>query len=234
MSDDAFRAEQLARLGKALGAPARIRILELLAQRPRTVERLAADAGQSIANASQHLRVLREARLVETQRDGVFITYRLASPEVGELLVRLREIGEQQLAELSAARAALAARTADVEQIDRKTLVRRLREGEAILIDVRPEAEFVAGHLPGARSIPLAELKSRIAELPRNAEVVAYCRGPYCTLAVDAVRLLVRNGRRAQRLEDGVAEWQRAGLRVVTDDSNVAEPTVRAARSRSK
>lgn len=223
MADDAFRAEQLARLGKAIGAPVRIRILDLLAQGPRTVERLAEAAGQSIANVSQHLRVLREARLVETERDGVFISYRLSSPTVADLLVRLREVGEQQLAELAVARDALAARTADVEQIDRRTLLRRLSAGDAILIDVRPEEEYLAGHLPGAISLPLGELKRRIAELPKGTDVVAYCRGPYCTLSVDAVRLLIRNGRPARRLEEGVAEWHRAGLRVVTGEEQITK-----------
>ncbi|MCM2316255.1 MAG: metalloregulator ArsR/SmtB family transcription factor [Thermoanaerobaculia bacterium] len=231
MSDDVFRAEQLARLGKALAAPVRIRILDLLAQRPRTVERLAEAAGQSVANVSQHLRVLREARLVDAVREGVFISYKLASPAVGDLLVRLREIGEVQLAEMAAARSALAERTADVEQVDRTTLVRRLREGEAILIDVRPGDEYEAGHLPGALSMPLGELRRRIAELPRGTDIVAYCRGPYCTLAVEAVRVLVKSGRRAQRLEDGVAEWHKAGLRVAAGGSPAGKREARSRRS---
>ncbi len=212
---EAFRAQQLARLGKALSAPARVRILELLAQTPRTVERIASDSGQSIANASQHLRVLREARLVEATRNGIHIIYQLASPVVANLLVCLGKIGEQQLAELAAARAALAQRTADVECIDRRTLLRRLRDGSAILIDVRPAEEYAAGHIAGALSLPLAQLEARLAEVPARREVVAYCRGPYCMLAVEAVRFLRRRGRKAKRLEDGVIEWRNAGLRVV-------------------
>ncbi len=210
-----LRDQQLARLARALGATARVRILDLLAQTPRTVERIAADSGLSIANASQHLRVLREARLVEPARSGNYITYHLASPNVASLLVCLGKIAEQQLAELHAAREALAQRTADVERIDRKTLLRRVREGSAIVIDVRPADEYAAGHIAGALSFPLADLAARLAELPARREVVAYCRGPYCMLAVEAVRFLRRRGRKARRLEDGVAEWRSAGLRVV-------------------
>lgn len=203
---------QLARLGKALAAPGRIAILDLLTQSPRTVERLAADSGQSLANTSQHLRVLREARLVDAQKKGLYVTYRLASDAVAELLIGLRNLGEEQLAELRIARRTLAESTEDVEKVDRDTLLARMRKGAAILIDVRPREEYVAGHIPGALSIPLRELKSRLAELPKTREVVAYCRGPYCMLAVEAVRTLTRKGVRARRLEDGVAEWRAAGL----------------------
>ena len=210
---------QLARLGKALAAPGRIAILELLTQAPRTVERLATDSGQSVANTSQHLRVLREARLVDAEKNGLYVTYRLASDGVGDLLVRLREVGEEQLAEVRVARQALVEKTADVEEIDRETLLQRMRKGEAILIDVRPHEEYVAGHLPGAVSIPLAELGSRLTELPKGREVVAYCRGPYCMLAVEAVRTLTRKGRRARRLDDGVVEWRVAGLKVVSGEA---------------
>jgi|ERR1043166_5399730 rhodanese-related sulfurtransferase/DNA-binding transcriptional ArsR family regulator len=208
----------LARLGKALAASGRIAILELLAQAPRTVERLATDSGQSVANTSQHLRVLREARLVDAEKNGLYVTYRLSSDAVAELLVDLRNIGEEQLAEVRGARQALVEKTADVEEIDRETLLQRMRKGEAILIDVRPHEEYVAGHLPGALSVPLSELGSRLPELPKGREVVAYCRGPYCMLAVEAVRTLTRKGRRARRLEDGVVEWRAAGLKVVAGD----------------
>jgi rhodanese-related sulfurtransferase/DNA-binding transcriptional ArsR family regulator len=208
----------LARLGKALAAPGRITILDLLTQAPRTVERLAADSGQSVANTSQHLRVLREAQLVDAEKSGLYVTYRLAADSVAQLLVELRNVGEEQLAELQVARQALVEKTADIEEIDRDTLLQRMRKGEAILIDVRPHDEYVAGHLPGALSVPLAELGSRLADLPRGREIVAYCRGPYCMLAVEAVRTLARKGRRARRLEDGVTEWRAAGLKVVAGD----------------
>jgi rhodanese-related sulfurtransferase len=213
--------EQMARIARALAAPKRIELLDVLSQAPRTVERLARDTGQTIANASQHLKVLRAVRLVEAEKRGLFVTYRLASEEVGQFLVELRELGEEQLAELRAIRDELSRVASNIEPIDRKTLLHRLRQGDAILIDVRPHEEYAAGHIPGAVSIPLAELKSKLEELPGDQEVVAYCRGPYCMLSVEAIDLLARHGRRALRLEDGVAEWRAAGLRVVK--SKVAE-----------
>ena len=207
--------ELLARLGRALAAPARIAIMDVLAQAPRSVEDLAAAIGQSVANTSQHLRILREVRLVNGTRDGLRITYRLASDDVGALLVGLRQLGEAQMAELRLARQAIAAKSADVACIDRNTLRRLLRAGEVLLIDVRPAEEFAAAHLPGAISVPVAELDSAIASLPKRIEIVAYCRGPYCMLAVEAVRAMKRLGRKARRLEDGVTEWRSAGLPIV-------------------
>lgn len=214
--------EQLARLGKAFAAPKRIEMLDALAQGPRTVERLASATGQTVANASQHLQVLRQAQLVASEKRGLYVTYRLANEEVGTLLVHLREAGETQLAELRVAREALLAETAAAEHVDRQTLVARLRSGEAILIDVRPHEEYVAGHIPGALSMPVEDLASRLKELGKEREVVAYCRGPYCMLSADAVRLLARRGYCARRLDDGVLEWRAAGLKVVTGDKPVA------------
>lgn len=214
--------EQLARLGKAFAAPKRIEILDALSQGPRTVERLASATGQTVANASQHLRVLRQAQLVEAEKHGLFVTYRLATDAVGALLVQLRKLGEAQLAELRLAREALLSEAPDVEQVDRQTLLARLRSGDAVLIDVRPREEYMAGHLPGAVSVPLDELASRLKEFGKKREVVAYCRGPYCMLSADAVRLLSRRGYRARRLEDGVLEWRAAGLKVVAGEKPVA------------
>lgn len=214
--------EQLARLGKAFGAPKRIEMLDALAQGPRTVERLAIATGQTVANASQHLQVLRQAQLVTSEKQGLFVTYRLANESVGALLVQLRELGEMQLAELQDAREALLEQAKGVENVDRDTLVSRLRASEAILIDVRPHEEYLAGHLAGAVSMPLAELTARLQELKKGQEVVAYCRGPYCMLSADAVRLLSRRGFRAKRLEDGVLEWRAAGLKVVSGNRPVA------------
>jgi Rhodanese-related sulfurtransferase len=207
--------DQLARLSKALAAPKRIELLDILSQGPRTVERLAGETDQTTANASQHLKVLRAARLVEAEKNGLFVTYRLASERVANFLVDLRRLGEAQLAELRLVQDELLHAAGNIERIDRRTLLRRLKSGEAILIDVRPREEYVAGHLPEALSIPLPELRERFRELPKNQEIVAYCRGPYCMLAVEAIRLLARHGRRARRLEDGVLEWRAAGLRVV-------------------
>lgn len=214
---------QLARLGKALSAPKRVEMLDALSQGPRTVERLAAATGQTIANASQHLRVLREARLVVSEKHGLYVTYRLASDTVGTLLVQMRELGEAQLAELQQAREALLAEAPDVEAVDRSTLLARMRSGDAILVDVRPREEYVAGHLPGALSMPLEELTARLKELRKGQEVVAYCRGPYCMLSADAVQLLSRRGFRARRLADGVLEWRAAGLKVVPGENPVAK-----------
>ncbi len=207
--------ELLARIGRALSAPARMAILEALAQAPRSVEDLAAAIGQSVANTSQHLRILREVRLVDGVRSGLRVTYSLATDDVAAFLVSLRQLGESQIAELRLARQAIASKSADVAHIDRDTLRRRLRAGEVVLIDVRPAEEFAAAHLPGAMSIPLAQLEPAIASLPKKVEIVAYCRGPYCMLAVEAVRALERLGRKARRLEDGVVEWRSAGLPVV-------------------
>jgi rhodanese-related sulfurtransferase/DNA-binding transcriptional ArsR family regulator len=214
--------EQLARLGKAFAAPKRVEMLDALAQGPRTVERLATATGQTVANASQHLQVLRQAQLVASEKQGLFVTYRLANESVGALLIQLRELGESQLGELQEAREALLAEAEGIENVDRQTLVSRLRSSEAILIDVRPREEYVAGHLAGAVSMPLDELASRLKELKKGQEVVAYCRGPYCMLSADAVRLLARRGFRAKRLEDGVLEWRAAGLKVVAGDKPVA------------
>lgn len=207
--------ELLSRVGRALSAPARLAILEALAQAPRGVEELAAAIGQSVANTSQHLRILREVRLVDGVRNGLRVTYSLASDDVAAFLVSLRQLGEAQIAELRFARQAIAAKSADVAHIDRETLRRRLRAGEVVLIDVRPAEEFAAAHLPHAISVPLARLESAIASLPKKVEIVAYCRGPYCMLAVEAVRALQRRGRKARRLEDGVVEWRSAGLPLV-------------------
>jgi rhodanese-related sulfurtransferase len=213
---------QLARLGKAFAAPKRVEMLDALAQGPRTVERLAMATGQTIANASQHLQVLRHAQLVASEKQGLFVTYRLASDSVGGLLVHLRELGESQLTELQEAREVLLSQAEGIESVDRDTLFSRLRSSEAILIDVRPREEYVAGHLPGAVSIPLGELAARLQELNKGQEVVAYCRGPYCVLSADAVRLLSRRGFRAKRLEEGVLEWRAAGRKLVAGEKPVA------------
>ncbi|MFZ2490699.1 MAG: metalloregulator ArsR/SmtB family transcription factor [Thermoanaerobaculia bacterium] len=210
--------EQLARMAKALSAPARVEILDILAQGPHTVERLAELAGQSSANVSQHLKVLRSTRLVDATRKGTFIEYRLAHPEVANMLVGLREAAERHLLELQAARDELTL-AREVERIGRRELLQRMRAGEVILIDVRPPNEYAAAHLPGALSIPLGELSRHLKELPESKEVVAYCRGPYCMLAVEAVQQMRRRGRRARHLPDGVLEWRSAGLRIEEGES---------------
>ncbi|MBI2221006.1 MAG: metalloregulator ArsR/SmtB family transcription factor [Acidobacteria bacterium] len=202
---------ELARLGRALGGAARLELLDLLAQHPRAVEALAAEIGQSIANTSQHLQVLRRARLVEADRDGRFVRYRLASREVVALVHAIRAVGESQLAEIERARRELLEGRGAVEAIDARALRARIREGSVTVIDVRPEDEYRVSHLPGALSVPLSDLRRRLRALPRRQEIVAYCRGPYCVMAVDAVALLRRRGFNARRFELGVTEWQALG-----------------------
>lgn len=202
---------QLARVGKALAAPKRLELLELLSQGPRTVESLAEQAALSVANASQHLQVLRAARLVDATKQGLYAEYRLADPEVSALVVGLRRLAEARLAEVAQlTRAYFEARDA-LEPVASDELARRVRRGEVTVLDVRPPEEYRAGHLPGARSIPVSELRARWKELPRGRAVVAYCRGPFCVMAADAVALLRKHGFTAHRLDHGVADWRARG-----------------------
>jgi rhodanese-related sulfurtransferase/DNA-binding transcriptional ArsR family regulator len=211
--------EQFARIGKALAAPKRLELLDLLCQGPRTVEALAEQAALSVANASQHLQVLRTARLVETERRGVYIEYRLADEQVGRLFHVLRGLAETRLAEVQqVARTYFESRGA-LEPVGGDELLRRVRGGEVTVLDVRPVEEYRAGHIPGAISIPVPELKRRLAELPRDREIVAYCRGPYCVMAVEAVALLRKKGFRAHRMEQGVTDWRARGWRIETAEA---------------
>lgn len=204
--------EQLARISKAIAAPRRLELLELLGQAPRTVEALADQTGMSVANTSQHLQVLRAAGLVDSYKDGLYVTYRSASPAIDELLLRLRATAEAQLAEMGRIRDRFFATEDVLDAIDADELVRRVRRGEVVLLDVRPTDEFAAAHLPGAVSIPHHELRRRLSELPRGRTIVAYCRGPYCVFAIEAVKLLRRRGFDASRIEDGVVEWRARGM----------------------
>lgn len=198
--------EAIAMTGKAFASPVRLQLLDLLAQAPRTVEQLAHSSGQSTANTSQHLQALHAAGLLARQRDGTRVHYKLADEDVLALWLTLRDTALARLAE--AERAARDYLGEEVQAIDRQELVIRLARGEAVLIDVRPAEEYAAGHIDGARSIPLAELEQRIAELPPDTEIVAYCRGPVCAYAHQAVRTLQLAGRSARRLADGWPEWQ--------------------------
>lgn len=208
--------EQLARIGRAAASPSRLELLDLLSQGPRTVETLARQTGQSVAATSHHLQVLRRARLVEAQKKGLFVTYRLADPQVGEFFLHLRRLAESRLAEVEQVTRQYLGQRGALEAIDRDELVRRVRAGDVTLIDVRPREEYEAAHLPGAISVPIADLARRSRELPKRRHVVAYCRGPYCVMALDAVQLLRRRGFRAHRLDEGVAEWRARGWRVET------------------
>jgi rhodanese-related sulfurtransferase len=209
--------EQFARLGKALSAPKRLELLDLLCQGPRTVEALAEQAAISVANTSQHLQVLRAARLVETEKKGLYVEYRLAGDEVCSFFLALRGLAESRLAEVEqVAREYFEARGA-MEVVETEELLRRVRSGEVTVLDVRPPEEYRAGHIPGAFSIPVGELKARLKELPKDREVVAYCRGPYCVMAVEAVELLRKKGFKAHRMEQGVVDWRARGWGIEAD-----------------
>lgn len=205
--------EQLARVGKATSAPRRLELLDLLAQAPRTVESLADLTAMSVANTSQHLQVLLATGLVERTRDGLHVTYRLSSEHVLELCLRLRSVAEKHVAELARVKERFFA-DSDIRKLSAKELLEGVRRGRLILIDVRPVEEYAAAHIPGARSIPHDELKRRLAKLPKGRAIVAYCRGPYCVYAIEAVKLLRARGFQASRMDAGVPEWRASGLPV--------------------
>jgi rhodanese-related sulfurtransferase len=197
--------EAIALMGKGFASPVRLELLDLLAQAPRTVQELARASGQSTANASQHLQALQAAGLVSRRREGTSVRYALAGEDVLALWLALRNASAARLAEVE--RAAREYLGEEVEAIGREELIARLARGDAVLVDVRPAEEYAAGHIDGARSIPIDELERRLAELPADREVIAYCRGPFCAYASEAVRKLERSGRRARRLEEGWPEW---------------------------
>lgn len=207
-----FLYEQVARIGKAVASPKRLQLIELLCQGEKTVEVLAAQAEISVKLASAHLKELRLARLVETRKVGKYVQYRLASTSVANLWVSLRGEAEERLVELQVALANIVEHREELKGFDRKALLKKAAAGEVLVLDVRPADEFATAHLPHARSLPVDELKRRLAELPKDTPVVAYCRGPFCLMAKDAVELLRRRGYRAFHLTDGVAEWRAQGL----------------------
>ena len=205
---------QFARIGKAMSSGRRLELLELLAQAERGVEDLAIETGQSVANISQHLQVLRQAQLVESRREGNYIRYRLADKNVLHLWVALRDLGQARFAEIDRlVQTYLKDRNA-LEAITCAELERRIKNGEAVVLDVRPPQEFAAGHIASARSIPVAELRTRIKEIPKRRIIVAYCRGPYCVFADQAVGILRDAGYKALRLDGGFPEWQMMGMPV--------------------
>lgn len=204
--------EQVARVGKALASPKRLEILEMLAQGEKAVETVAADAAIDVKLASAHLKALKEARLVQVRREGRRMIYRLSGADVAQLGVALRQVAEEHLLELRLALQQMMAEPDRLAQLGRKELLAQARRGEVIVLDVRPPEEFDAAHLPFARSVPLPELAQRLAELPRDVEIVAYCRGPFCLMSDEAVKLLREHGYRARKTFDGVSEWQAAGL----------------------
>lgn len=209
--------EQLARLGKATSAPKRLELLDLLCQAPRTVEALAEQAAISVANASQHLQILRRARLVDAEKKGLHVEYRLADDEVCRFFFALRGLAEARLAEVDQVTRDYFEQRGSMETVEADELLRRVKKGEVTVLDVRPSEEYRSGHIPGALSIPVGELKARLEELPKNRDVVAYCRGPYCVMAVEAVELLRKKGFKARRMEQGVVDWRARGWSIERD-----------------
>jgi len=211
--------QQLARIGQAVASASRLALLDLLRQGPRTVEALAREAGLTLANASQHLKVLRQARLVDAEKRGVFVTYRLADGAVDDFYGALRRLAEARLAEVQQITRAFVEKRGSLEAVDKQRLLERVRAGEVTVVDVRPAEEYRAAHIAGAVSLPMKELGNGLASLPKDREIVAYCRGPYCVLAPEAVRLLRALGYHAVALSDGVAEWRADGLPVAAGDT---------------
>ncbi len=210
--------EQFARIGKALASPKRLELLDLLAQGDRAVESLAREASLSLANCSRHLQVLREARLVETRKEGLYVFYRLADEAVGGFWLALRSLAERRLADVERIVRDYFEAPEELEPVGHGELLERVRHGAVTVLDVRPVEEYRAGHIPGAVSVPLEELERRLSELPRDQEIIAYCRGPYCIFAVHAVELLRERGFTARRFEEGIPEWRLAGLPVAVGE----------------
>jgi len=206
--------EQFARIGKAVASPIRLELLDLLCQGPRTVEVLAKESGQTVANASQHLQVLRISRLVETEKKGLFVTYRLADSAVCEFFRAMRILAESRLAEVEQIKRQFLEGREGMEPVEREELLKLVRQGAVTVLDVRPIDEFKAGHVAGALSIPLKELKLRLSELPRDQEIAAYCRGPYCVLSVEAVEFLRAEGFQAIRIEEGIQDFRAMGFSI--------------------
>jgi len=211
--------QQLARVGQAIASGPRLALLDLLRQGPRTVEALAQQAGLTLANASQHLKVLRQARLVEAEKRGIFVTYRVADQAVDDFYGALRGLAETRLAEVQQIAQTFVEKRGSLEPIDRPLLLRRVRAGKVTVLDVRPVEEYRAAHIPGAVSVPLKQLEKYLDRLSKGREIVAYCRGPYCVLAPEAVKLLRARGYRAIALGDGVGEWRARGLPVAAGEA---------------
>ena len=204
--------EQFARIGKSVSSPKRLELLDLLCQGERTVEVLAKESGLSIANTSQHLQVLRAARLVEAEKEGLFVIYRLADQTVCEFFRAMRVLAESRLAEVEQIKRRFLEGREGMEPVDREALLKLVREGAVTVLDVRPVEEYNAGHIPGAISLPLKELQLRLSDLPRDQEIVAYCRGPYCVLSIQAVEMLRAKGFQAVRLEEGIQDLRAMGF----------------------
>jgi rhodanese-related sulfurtransferase/DNA-binding transcriptional ArsR family regulator len=226
---------QFARVGKAVGSPRRIEMLELLAQAERTVDSLATEIGLSLANTSQHLQALRQAALVDSRKDGLFVYYRLADPAVFELCTAIRNVAERRLADLERLVQQHFGDRSQPELAGMRDLLERARSSDVIILDARPANEYQAGHIAGAISVPIDELQNRLRSLPADKEYVAYCRGPYCVYADRAVELLLKSRRRARRLAEGFPEWRAAGFPIGHGDAPARLPRRRdPVRSRTR
>jgi rhodanese-related sulfurtransferase/DNA-binding transcriptional ArsR family regulator len=223
---------QFARIGHAVSSPKRLELLDLLSQGEKTVEQLAEQTATAVKNTSAHLRTLRQARLVETRRDGTYVWYRLADEAVAAFLLALQALGRHRYAEVREVAESYLERRDTLEPIPPEELRRRLDAGDVTLIDVRPEDEFVAGHIPGALSVPVAELADRVRELSKRKEIVAYCRGPYCVMAVTAVELLRQRGYRARRLIESIPSWHARGYPVDHDPASRERAAIGTAPAR--
>ena len=209
--------DQFSRIGKAVSSPKRLELLDILCQGERTVEILARETSLTVANTSQHLQVLKNSRLVEQEKKGLYVVYRPA-PMVCEFFFSMRQVAENRIAEIEQIKNRFLAGKKGMEPVDRDALIKRIQNDDVIILDVRPPEEFKAGHIDGALSVPLNELELMLAKLPKNKEIVAYCRGPYCVLSVEAVELLNEKGYHAVRLEEGVQDWRSMGLSVASGE----------------
>lgn len=210
--------EQFSRIGKAVSSPKRLELLDLLCQGAKNVESLAQETGLTLANTSQHLQILRAARLIESEKEGLYVTYRLADQMVCEFFRSMRVLAENRLAEVDMIKRRFLAGKEGMEAVNREDLLKRVVEGGVTVLDVRPEEEYRTGHIPGALSVPLDHLKEILTRLPADQEIVAYCRGPYCVLAVQAVEMLRDKGFKAIRLEESIQDWRAMGLPVEVGD----------------
>ncbi|MBW2200555.1 MAG: metalloregulator ArsR/SmtB family transcription factor [Deltaproteobacteria bacterium] len=210
--------EQFSRIGKAVSSPKRLELLDLLCQGEKTVETLSQETGLTVANTSQHLQTLRAARLVEAEKEGLYVKYRLADQMVCEFFRSMRVLAENRLAEVEMIKRRFLEVREDMEPVNRNNLLKRVIDAAVTVLDVRPVEEYRAGHIPGALSVPLGQLKKLLSKLPRDQEIVAYCRGPYCVLAVEAVEMLRKQGFKAIRLEDGIQDWRAMGLTLEVGD----------------
>ena len=210
--------EQFSRIGKAVSSPKRLELLDLLCQGENTVETLSKETGLTVANTSQHLQILRAARLVKAEKEGLYVTYRLADQLVCEFFRSMRVLAEHRLAEVDMIKRRFLEGREGMEPVNRDDLLKRVIEGGVTVLDVRPVGEYRAGHIPGALSVPLEHLKALLSQLPADQEIIAYCRGPYCLLAVQAVDMLRGQGFEAIRLEEGIQDWRAMGLPVEIGD----------------